>query len=150
MNDVAKRKEIMHRGFTYPAQLPLSTSDWNEIGTADLDGDLYYEFNEVRVFQHKLHGGLLIAQDSGCSCPTPFEDAVVDSGRFLNSLVDFDAFVAEHEVTVTVWNEEHTISTQQRSPSVVDQVTRLRQSVEELIGAQPTMIEERPSGLIEG
>src|SRR3546814_4515199 len=73
-----------------------------------MDGNLSYEFNEVKVFQHKFHGGLLIAQDSGCSCPSPFENAVVDEGKFLNSLADFDAFVAEHEQIDTVWNEDYT------------------------------------------
>src|SRR3546814_14464510 len=86
-----------------------------------MDGNLSYEFNEVKVFQHKFHGGLLIAQDSGCSCPSPFENAVVDEGKFLNSLADFDAFVAEHEQIDTEWNEDYTQSTDRRPPRLVDQ-----------------------------
>src|SRR3546814_2503386 len=95
-----------------------------------MDGNLSYEFNEVKVFQHKFHGGLLIAQDSGCSCPSPFENAVVDEGKFLNSLADFDAFVAEHEQIDTVWNEDYTQSTDRRHPRVVDQVAALRKILE--------------------
>lgn len=155
-NDITPHKEIVHRGFSYPAQQPLAdnyggeTEAWAQIGSADMDGNLSYEFNEVKVFQHKFHGGLLIAQDSGCSCPSPFENAVVDEGKFLNSLADFDAFVAEHEQIDTVWNEDYTESTDRRHPSVVDQVTALRKLLEPLIPAQPTMIEQAPSGLIEG
>lgn len=147
---------VEHRGFEYPAQQPLADNYggenevWKQIGSADMDGNLSYEFNEVRVFQHKFHGGLLIAQDSGCSCPSPFEDTVVKDGKFLNSLADFDAFVVEHEQIQTVWNEDYSASEDKRHPSVVDQVTRLRKTIEPLIAAQPTMIKEQPTGLIEG
>lgn len=156
MNDVTQHKVIVHRGFEYLAQEPIAgpygeqVPAWERVGSADMDGNLSYEFNEVRVFKHALHGGLLIAQDSGCSCPSPFESAVVDDGKFLDTLADFDAFVAEHEVTTTKWNEDYSASTQERSPSVVDQVAALRKEVEPLIAAQPRMIVEAPSGLIEG
>jgi len=35
--------------------------------------DLCYEFNELVVWQHE-DGRVFFAQDSGCSCPSPFED----------------------------------------------------------------------------
>jgi hypothetical protein len=149
-------KEVKHRGFAYPAQQPLAdhygseTEHWAQVGSADMDGDLSYEFNQVTVFQHKMHGGLIIAADSGCSCPSPFENAVVEYGTFLNTLADFDAFVAEHEQLRTVWNDDYSASEEKRHPSVVDQIARLRATLEPLIAAQPKMIEEAPTGLIEG
>lgn len=36
--------------------------------------DLYYEFYELGVWKHKPDGELYWATDSGCSCPSPFED----------------------------------------------------------------------------
>src|SRR3546814_14706283 len=119
----------------------MRISYWSsDVCSSDLN--LSYEFNEVKVFQHKFHGGLIIAADSGCSCPSPFENAVVDEGKFLNSLADFDAFVAEHEQIDTVWNEDYTQSTDRRPPPVVDQVAAPRKILEPLIPAQPPMIEQ--------
>lgn len=43
------------------------------IGTLDED-DLSYEYNTLIVVKHLESGRLFWTQDSGCSCPTPFED----------------------------------------------------------------------------
>ena len=40
---------------------------------AELDADLSYEFDMVIVWRDRA-GDLWAAADSGCSCPTPFED----------------------------------------------------------------------------
>ena len=42
------------------------------IGSVDIADS--YEFNIIAVWKHKPTGKLYWAQDSGCSCPTPFED----------------------------------------------------------------------------
>jgi hypothetical protein len=39
-----------------------------------LDEDINWEFNIVLLWQHNETKELYWAQDSGCSCPTPFED----------------------------------------------------------------------------
>lgn len=49
-----------------------------------------YEFNITMVL--KKDGKLFYAQDSGCSCPIPFED-IEESD--LTPLTDFDAFKRE-------------------------------------------------------
>ncbi len=134
---------VFHRGKAYPANLSLvmpysreADGQWEEVGTAQMRGDLSYEFDEVRVFRHKFFGGLLIAHDSGCSCPTPFEDSKVKDGRFLNSLVDFDEFTEEHRA--------------KDSGYTVDSIAALRKVIEPLIPAQPTYVDEAPAGLIDG
>jgi len=35
---------------------------------------LFYEYNTFCVWQHDKSGRVFYAQDSGCSCPTPFEN----------------------------------------------------------------------------
>lgn len=39
-----------------------------------LEADLSYEFDILLVVKDKESGKLFYATDSGCSCPTPFED----------------------------------------------------------------------------
>ena len=123
-------------GNTYPAAERIvanywsdDTSPWKDIGSADMDGDLSYEFSEVRVYQHEKTRELVIAFDSGCSCPSPFEDTTVDDVEFLASLVDFDDFVAKHEVLDRDWDTGE----QTRNPRVVDEVSLLRRQVEDLL-----------------
>lgn len=36
--------------------------------------DAYYQFDTRVVWRHKESGQFYTARDSGCSCPTPFED----------------------------------------------------------------------------
>ena len=57
--------------------------------------DLSWEFEMVIVLRHKETGDLYWAQDSGCSCPSPFEDftSFADLGPPL-TLENFEAFEA--------------------------------------------------------
>lgn len=152
-----QKPPVVHRGKAYPADLALKMpygraddGQWEEVGAADMYGNLSYEFNEVRVFRHKFFGGLLIAHDSGCSCPTPFEDTTVEDGKFLNSLVEFDEFIDQHAGTEVHWDEATQTRVERRCATTVDQVARLRGLLEEAIPAQPTYLDEGPTGLIEG
>lgn len=36
--------------------------------------DMSYSYNILAVFRHVMTGRVFYAQDSGCSCPTPFDD----------------------------------------------------------------------------
>lgn len=36
--------------------------------------DMSYSYNTLVVFRHVITGRMFYAQDSGCSCPTPFDD----------------------------------------------------------------------------
>ena len=38
------------------------------------ESGLCYEFNTLMVVKHKATGRVFYAHDSGCSCPTPFEN----------------------------------------------------------------------------
>jgi hypothetical protein len=44
-----------------------------QVATLDEDG-LSYEYNTLLVVRDVATGRVFYAQDSGCSCPTPFED----------------------------------------------------------------------------
>ena len=50
--------------------------DLQVIGDVDI-ADIY-EFNILLVLQNIITKKLYYLQDSGCSCPTPFEDATID------------------------------------------------------------------------
>jgi hypothetical protein len=41
--------------------------------------DLSYEYHTLIVLQHTESGRIFYAEDSGCSCPTPFEDFIFSS-----------------------------------------------------------------------
>lgn len=61
-----------------------------------------YEFDIVAVFQDVESGELFIGSDSGCSCPTPFEDMTRD---------DLEPIKTKAEVVEYVrgrygWNDE--------------------------------------------
>lgn len=110
-------------------------SNWEAIGEAEMDGDLSYEFDTVRAWRHKSTGAVVIAHDSGCSCPMPFEDTTVADVTFVHRLVDFDEFVDQHVKKATRrWDRETysyiTLPEPQADPSVVDGVYGLRQAVE--------------------
>ena len=84
-------------GHIYPADMRLTDrygtveedkTPWVYVGSTDLRGDLSYEFDEAQVLQHENTKDIIIAADSGCSCPMPFEDTTVADGEFITSLLD--------------------------------------------------------------
>lgn len=46
--------------------------DLTIVGELD-ETDLSYEFNMLVVWERKADGALFYGEDSGCSCPSPFE-----------------------------------------------------------------------------
>ncbi len=44
-----------------------------KVGELD-EAELSYEYNTLVVWRHEPSGRVFYARDSGCSCPTPFED----------------------------------------------------------------------------
>lgn len=125
-------------GHIYPADMNITTNYWNDevddspwrwVGGTNLRGDLSYEFDEASVWQHEDTRDLIIAADSGCSCPTPFEDLELKGATFVASLVDFDKFIEENEKHTYSWDD----NPGERYPEVIDQVTALRKKVEELL-----------------
>ena len=57
------------------------------------DPEACYGFDDVRVWRVLADGSLRWGQDSGCSCPTPFEDVRGLDG--LSVLDDFHKFMDE-------------------------------------------------------
>lgn len=50
-----------------------TVTDYEEVGEVDWD-DEPYSFDLTRVYKQISTGALFYAEDSGCSCPAPFED----------------------------------------------------------------------------
>lgn len=49
-----------------------------------------YEFDLLVIWQRLVDGAFLVGEDSGCSCPLPFEDKGVDDLSELGSLAHFN------------------------------------------------------------
>src|SRR3990167_8896521 len=55
---------------------------------AELDTGGSYDFDKVVVWRRKIDGAYLWLADSGCSCPSPFEDYGVDDLKSLTGVGD--------------------------------------------------------------
>ena len=64
------------------------------------ESDMSYEFNTFVIWEHK-DGRLFYAEDSGCSCPTPFENFTELSS--LNRITKTSLPYFEEELKA--WNE---------------------------------------------
>lgn len=56
-----------------------------------------WEFDMTRVYLHES-GALFYAEDSGCSCPTPFENATSDNLHPINRMQDWYEHVTSRTV----------------------------------------------------
>ena len=75
----------MSNVYYYPEDSGLSI-------VGEYDSSDGYEFTKTVVWKNKK-GQMLWAQDSGCSCPTPFEDHNVESLERLNKWSYFEESV---------------------------------------------------------
>ncbi len=65
---------------------------------ADVDlAEPDYSFDLLRIYLRKHDGMLLWATDSGCSCPSPFEDTKVSDLRESTAATLLDTFMSEWE-----------------------------------------------------
>lgn len=65
---------------------------------AEYDTADSYEFDTVKVWQHIETGRVFAAQDSGCSCPTPFEDLIWPTDFVeVRTVADLDPLIAKVE-----------------------------------------------------
>lgn len=115
--------------YKYSGVLPESV--WEHIDTAIMRSGMSYEYDEVRIYRHRGTKQIAAAHDVGCSCPTPFGDTTVGGLQFIDSLQQYDDFVAEHH----------------ESPmggAVVDSIVRVRKRVEDLLPESPGR--SRPCG----
>jgi hypothetical protein len=72
-----------------------SPEQWNLEPFAELElTEPDYSFDLVVVWRHKDTGELYFAQDSGCSCPSPFEDFTsIDDLILLSTDNDYDCLM---------------------------------------------------------
>lgn len=54
-----------------------------------------YQFNMTRVYVEDSTGRLFYAEDSGCSCPSPFEDTTVEELTPIDRLQDWYSHVED-------------------------------------------------------
>lgn len=69
-----------------------------------LEEDEPYEYDTLLVVRDNETGKLFAAHDSGCSCPTPFEDFDgLDKFVAITSEADFERLVREHGGSYRPW-----------------------------------------------
>lgn len=56
-------------------------------------GEADYNFDLTRVYRHTETGELFYAEDSGCSCPSPFEDTTEEDLHRIERMQDWYAHV---------------------------------------------------------
>lgn len=56
-----------------------------------------YEFDLTVVWRRTFDGAFVYGEDSGCSCPSPFESTGVDELTRIQSLEQFKAHLAERQ-----------------------------------------------------
>jgi hypothetical protein len=96
---------------TYDEIQPLLVGGWSDDAQAkiaehlDLVADIDlaepdYSFDLLRIYLRRADGMLLWATDSGCSCPSPFEDTKVSDLRESTAATLLDTFMGEWEEEV--------------------------------------------------
>lgn len=78
---------------------------WGDSEPYTLVGEIHdpqadYSFSDVIVVKDKADGKLYAAHDSGCSCPTPFEDTMYPTDcTEVRNADDLRAFIKAEEYT---------------------------------------------------
>lgn len=57
-----------------------------------------YQFDMTRVYQHRETREVYYAEDTGCSCPSPFEDATEDDLEQIARIQDWYDYVKDRTV----------------------------------------------------
>jgi hypothetical protein len=90
----------------YDGNVYYSPEKWGFEVVAEVeysDGD--YQFDTRVVWRDRTTGTLYTARDSGCSCPTPFEDFMTLADLEVLNYEDL-----EREVRAEYGNEDHDLS----------------------------------------
>ncbi len=82
-----------------PEKLDLEMIDFDE-------PNMSYEFNTLCFWATK-DGRVFTASDSGCSCPTPFEDFEGETQDDVLKLLERVGSVAQAETTFDSWNRNY-------------------------------------------
>ncbi len=78
----------------YPTMYPSDDNNWQMLAELDLE-EPYYSFDLLVVWRNIITGEVVYATDSGCSCPSPFENHEADDYKEF-SWSAIDAVIAEH------------------------------------------------------
>lgn len=104
--------------------------DYEEIGEVEWS-DEAYQFDLTRVYRQISTGDLFYATDSGCSCPSPFEDTEDTDLTPIKRMQDWYDHVTERTVYADPDDEfQYPYPTPARS---IDQAHRLGQKVNEIL-----------------
>jgi hypothetical protein len=76
---------------SYYDNMLVNSPLYETVGSVDDAGS--YEFNTLLVLQNKKTKQVFYAQDSGCSCPVPFEGFQSEADLTRVTLRSYDAFV---------------------------------------------------------
>lgn len=117
-----------HNVYSHPENVGLEL-----IGALD-EPDLSYEYNTLIAVNHKESGRVFWASNSGCSCPTPFEDFYFNGPDENNleevKLHNWSAFIASVKSWSLGYDGETAKVPQHERDAFIDDVLRvLKQSV---------------------
>lgn len=102
-------------------------SRYSRIAEVDWDSEPY-TFDMTRVYVEAGTGKLYYATDSGCSCPTPFEDATTDDLKPIARIQDWHDHVVAR--TVIADPDDEYQYPEPTSPRTIDQADTARQVIE--------------------
>lgn len=84
---------------------PYYDSDKLGLELLTFEEDLCYEFNILAFFKTP-DGRIYTAQDSGCSCPTPFEDYEGETLDDVTQLLERIGSLSQAEQIFDSWNKD--------------------------------------------
>lgn len=106
-----------------------ATTEYVQVGVVQW-GESNYNFDMTAVYRHIITGALFYAEDSGCSCPSPFEDTRVSHLKPITRLQDW---VDHINARLQKLREDYHREIQSDHPATVDEATRLSEKVAQLL-----------------
>lgn len=85
--------------YSSPEQFGLATIGEIQWGVASWDFDL------TVVWKRELDGAFVYGEDSGCSCPSPFEDTSLGDLKRATPLAEFQAHLNERNAQQIPWGD---------------------------------------------
>lgn len=105
-------------------------TDYREIDSVDWEEEAYM-FNMTRVYQQISTGDLFYATDSGCSCPSPFENTEESDLTPIKRMQDWYDHVKD--CTVEENPEEEYQYPLPTPPSAIDGAHRLGRQINDIL-----------------
>ena len=121
---IAPEDEFVSQQYSWDYENAVE-SRFEEVASVEWDWESY-QFNMTNVYREKTTGELFYATDSGCSCPSPFEDTKVSELHPIRRMQDWYDHVASYSQR-DEWQGE-------LPPQAVDSAESARRIIEEMIG----------------